>query len=79
MHYFGEIPKNNYCQARKLYNIFLFFFFAWTKLLHFYLTLFIQALQEYEELVSRPADDSNLAFGKDVSDTVDFDAMEDIE
>ena len=40
------------------------------------LTLYTQALQEYEELVSRPADDSNLALGKDVLDTRDFDAME---
>ena len=40
------------------------------------LTLYTQALQEYEELVSRPADDSNLALGKDVLDTRDFDSME---
>ena len=40
------------------------------------LTLYTPALQEYEELVSRPADDSNPALGKDVLDTRDFDAME---
>ena len=33
-------------------------------------------MQEYEKLVSRPADDSKPALGKDVSGTVDFDAME---
>ena len=33
-------------------------------------------MQEYEKLVSRPADDSKPALGKDISGTVDFDAME---
>ena len=39
-------------------------------------TLYTQVLQEYEELVSRPADDSKPALEKDVSGTADFDAME---
>ena len=48
----------------------------WTKLLYFYLTLYTQALQEYEELFSRPAHDSRPTLGKDVSGNVDIDAME---
>ena len=74
--FFGEVAQNNYCQARELYNIILFFFLNGPSSYILDLTLYTQALQEYEELVSRPADDSNLALGKDVLDTRDFDTME---
>ena len=53
-----------------------FFLSEWTKLLYFYLTLYTQALQEHEELFSRPAHDSRPTLGKDVSGNVDIDAME---
>ena len=41
-----------------------------------YLTLYTKALQQYEDLVSRPADDSKPALREDVSDTADVDVME---
>ena len=76
--FLGEVAQNNYCQARELYNIIIIIIFFLNGPSSFILdlTLYTQALQEYEELVSRPADDSNLALGKDVLDTRDFDAME---
>ena len=41
-----------------------------------FIKLYTQALQENEELASRPANGSKPGLGKDVSGTVDFDAME---
>ena len=41
-----------------------------------FIKLYTQALQENEELASRPASGSKPGLGKDVSGTVDFDAME---
>ena len=41
-----------------------------------FIKLYTQALQESEEFASRPAHDSKPGLGKDVSGTVDFDAME---
>ena len=41
-----------------------------------FIKLYTQALQENEELASRPANGSKPGLGKDVLGTVDFDAME---
>ena len=70
MRFFGEIVKNNFSQAER------WTYYELAKLFEFYLTLSTQVLWEYEEFVSRPADDSMPSLEKDVSVTVDIDAME---
>lgn len=56
--------------------IFLFFFLNGPSSYNFILLSRTQDLQEYEKLISRPADDSEPALGKDVSAIIDFDAIE---